>query len=179
MNNEWTQKLYQALRTQDWDSFRYIRYTFSQEGSIFYIKDLDLSDTQLGDIPSSFLCFYNCNLTNASFRGKKFFPVSLWKCDARNLDLHESYGMFFAFQSNLKGVQFDHSTNLFPPTTNLPSAFEQCELDTEFQAFIKGHGATLHFPPQKQIPLYAYGVPIDLTEKFLTGSLTADDLSHM
>src|SRR5690606_3737087 len=93
-----------ALHTADWNLFREVRYSTTPEGSVFYIQNLDLSDFDLRGIPSQFLCFYNCNLENATLRGSHFFPFALWKCNAKGLDISDTIGMLFAFQSDLCGI---------------------------------------------------------------------------
>ncbi|HYG84168.1 MAG TPA: hypothetical protein VD907_04765 [Verrucomicrobiae bacterium] len=153
------QQLEQSLRTADWSLFKDIRYTYGQEGDVFYIEDLDLSGLDLGDIPSDFLCFKNCNLDNATFEGMQFWPTALWSCSARHLGLENTTGMLFAYRTDLRGAIFDKDTKLYPSQrTDLPSAFEQCQLDDTFKEFVLKQGATLHFPKEMNIPFYAFGV---------------------
>lgn len=142
--NRIQQQLEQAIKDQDWQTFLKIRYSYGQEGSVFLIENIDLQYAQLGHIPSDLLCFKNCNLENASFQGKQFWPTSLWDCSARNLDLRHTHGMLFALNTDLRGAKFDQSTELFPSWhTVTPSSFKNCQLDESFLAFLIEQGCRL------------------------------------
>ena len=167
------QDLKRSLTTANWALFKEIRYSFGQEGEVFLIENLDLSGVDLSQLPSDFLCFKNCNLRGASFKGRHFWPTALWSCEASGLNIEGSYGMLFAFQSDLRGVKYNNKTNLFPSdNTDQPSAFEQCKLDEAFEEFARSQGAMMHFPKEKHIPAYAFGVAVRSGKDFITGKLS-------
>ena len=158
LNNEIKEQLTQAIKENAWDKLTSLRNNEGDPGSVFYIDSLDLANRDLGAIPTDFLVFRNCDLSNSSFAGKHFFPMAFWSCKAQNLDLRNTEGMLFAYHTDLRGAKFDETTQLVVENSDLPSAFKNCLLDEDFAQFLVSQGALLDFPRDKHIESYAFGV---------------------
>jgi hypothetical protein len=161
LNNSIRNEAKIAVQKSDWDEFSRLRYFEGDVGCVCYIEDLDLSNRNLGDIPGDFLCFKNCNLDNASFSGKHFFPLSIWDCSAKGLDLRDSGGMLFVFESDLTNSKFDESTQLVVGNTSIKSCFVKCKLDKDFKEFLKSKDVNFIFPKNQGIEYMGFGVKPD------------------
>lgn len=157
-NAFYQKRLHDAILSGDWDTLIQLRYDEGDPGRVCYIEDLDLSGRRLGNIPTEFLCFKDCNLSGASFRGKHFFPVSFWNCKAREIDLRNTSGMLFAYGCDIRDALFDNTTQLVVKNSDLPSAFKNCQMDKDFKHFLEKQGAFFDFPEQKHISQYAFGI---------------------
>lgn len=160
LNLEIAEQLSLAVKRGEWDTFAMLRNREGDPGYPCYIDNLDLSKRQLGAVPTNFLTFRNCKLIESSFSGKQFFPLSLWSCDAQLIDLRNTDGMLFAYDTDLRGAKFDETTVLMSENTDLPSAFKNCLMDDEFVEFAAKQGALLDFPRDLHIEGYAFGVNI-------------------
>jgi len=150
-------KLREAVLGRDWPTFSRFRYLIGDLGAVCIIESLNLEGYALGDMPTDFLCFKHCKMKNVSFNGKRFFPMSLWNCNAQNIDLRNTNGMLFALNSDLRGAKFDETTQLVVNNSDVPSAFKNCKLDDEFRKFLTAQGVIFDFPSHYSIESYAFG----------------------
>jgi hypothetical protein len=169
LNDEIPQeKLASAIQGARWDELSTLRLYEGNPGDVCYVDKLDLSARKLGDMPTDFLCLRACSLVNASLAGKHFFPLSLWSCDARNIDLRHTSGMLFAYDTDLRGVQFDATTRLVVDNSDLPSAFKDCLMDDDFREFLLAQGVLLDFPLERSIENYAFNTSSSRLHSSLT-----------
>lgn len=158
LNLQIAEQLSLAVKHSEWDKFAVLRNSEGDPGYPCYIDSLDLSQRHLGLMPTDFLVFRNCKLVESSFSGKQFFPLSLWGCNATAIDLRNTNGMFFAYDTDLRGAKFDETTVLVSEDSDLPSAFKNCLMDEEFAEFLVNQGVILDFPAELNIEGYAFGV---------------------
>lgn len=158
LNLQIAEQLSTLTKNSSWDEFTVLRNSEGDPGYPCYIDDLDLAQRHLGLIPTDFLVFRNCKLVESVFSGKQFFPLSLWSCNATAVDLRNTNGMLFAYDTDLRGAIFDDTTVLFNENTDLPSAFKDCLMDDEFADFLIKQGALLDFPAELNIEAYVFGV---------------------
>jgi hypothetical protein len=151
------EQLREAVLSKDWPALSHLRYTEGDPGAACVIESLDVSGFNLSGMPTDFICFKNCKMNGASLSGVHFFPFSLWACDAQGLDLRNTSGMLFAFETDLRGALFDDTTRLVVKNSDLPSAFKDCKMDDDFRDFLVAQGALLDFPAGRSIESYAFG----------------------
>ncbi len=155
-NNDYKNEIAQAILQAEWSDL--VRYRYDGDpGDVCLVENLDLAGRRLGEMPTEFICFKNCNLASASFSGKRFYPQSFWGCDACRIDLRNTSGMLFAYNTDFRGALFDAATRLVVPSSDLPSAFKNCVFNEDFKDFLNKQGVLFDFPNEYNIETYGFG----------------------
>jgi uncharacterized protein YjbI with pentapeptide repeats len=137
--------------SENWLSFRKIRFNAAGDGEYATIKGLDLSSCDLGDFPADHLAFIECNLDGVSFKNTIFsFNTAFINCSMKNTDLTHTIASDALFLNcNLEGIKI----SAMPPYTQwtsknldgntIYSIFSDCIIDESTKKFLLANGCLL------------------------------------
>lgn len=138
MKKEFIDKLYNAAKSQNRDSYIDIKYSKLNEGDEVIFKEKDFTGLDLRGYALPFTRFDNCLLDNCKLAG---LPIEIVNCQNAGIDVRGSGAIILANNSNFTNCIWDEKTELGPSSDGFDgSVFTGCIVSKEFKDHFKKQG---------------------------------------